>query len=100
MDQITKNESLPEDMRYFDGRPPEVLRFGAAWPTATILLIDKPTEVAPGVRLIAQTGARIHFDVKASDWKEENDGDGPASVHLGAATSAQHQCTQDAGCLL
>jgi 7,8-dihydropterin-6-yl-methyl-4-(beta-D-ribofuranosyl)aminobenzene 5'-phosphate synthase len=49
-----KDESLPPEMRYFDGKPPDVLRFGAAWPKANILLIDKTTEVAPGVRLIAQ----------------------------------------------
>lgn len=49
-----KDESLPQEMRYYDGKPPEVLRFGAAWPTANIVLIDKTTEVAPGVRLIAQ----------------------------------------------
>src|SRR4029079_9120787 len=49
-----KDESLPQDMRYYDGKPPEALRFGAAWPKANILLIDKTTEVAPGVWLIAQ----------------------------------------------
>ena len=49
-----KNESLPQEMRYYDGKPPAVLRFGAAWPKANILLIDKTTEVAPGVWLIAQ----------------------------------------------
>jgi len=49
-----KNESLPKEMRYYDGKPPEVLRFGAAWPKANIQLIDNSTEVAPGVRLIAQ----------------------------------------------
>src|SRR5262249_60887384 len=26
-----RNESLPSDMRYFDGRPPETLRFGSPW---------------------------------------------------------------------
>jgi len=41
-------------MRYFDGKPPEVVKFGAAWSTANIVLVDKTTEVAPGVRLIAQ----------------------------------------------
>ena len=49
-----KDESLPPEMRYYDGKPPEVLTFGAAWPTANIVLIDKTTEVAPGVTLIAQ----------------------------------------------
>ena len=27
-----RNESLPSEMRYFDGRPPEALRFGSPWP--------------------------------------------------------------------
>lgn len=49
-----KDESLPQEMRYFDGKPPEVVKFGAAWSTANIVLVDKTTEVAPGVRLIAQ----------------------------------------------
>jgi 7,8-dihydropterin-6-yl-methyl-4-(beta-D-ribofuranosyl)aminobenzene 5'-phosphate synthase len=49
-----KDEALPQDMRYYDGKPPEVLRFGSAWPKANIVLIDKTTEVAPGVTLIAQ----------------------------------------------
>jgi len=49
-----KDESLPQEMRYYDGTPPEVLRFGSAWPKANIALIDKTTEVAPGVTLIAQ----------------------------------------------
>jgi 7,8-dihydropterin-6-yl-methyl-4-(beta-D-ribofuranosyl)aminobenzene 5'-phosphate synthase len=49
-----KDESLPQEMRYYDGRPPEVLRFGSAWPKANTVLIDKTTEVAPGVTLIAQ----------------------------------------------
>ncbi|HEY1302899.1 MAG TPA: MBL fold metallo-hydrolase [Vicinamibacterales bacterium] len=49
-----KDESLPQEMRYFEGQPPEALRFGAAWPRANIVLIDKTTEVAPGVRVIAQ----------------------------------------------
>ncbi len=27
-----KDESLPQEMRYYDGEPPEVMKFGAAWP--------------------------------------------------------------------
>src|SRR5437868_12190871 len=27
-----RNESLPSEMRYFDGRAPETLRFGSPWP--------------------------------------------------------------------
>jgi 7,8-dihydropterin-6-yl-methyl-4-(beta-D-ribofuranosyl)aminobenzene 5'-phosphate synthase len=40
-------------MRYYDGRPPEVMRFGSAWPTARFELIDKTTQVAPGVWLVS-----------------------------------------------
>ena len=40
-------------MRYFDGKPPEVMEFGKAWQSAHFELIDKTTEVAPGVWLIA-----------------------------------------------
>lgn len=48
-----KDESLPTAMRYYDGRPPEVMKFGTAWPGANIELIDKTTEIAPGITLIA-----------------------------------------------
>jgi 7,8-dihydropterin-6-yl-methyl-4-(beta-D-ribofuranosyl)aminobenzene 5'-phosphate synthase len=48
-----KDESLPPEMRYYDGRPPEVMKFGAAWQRANIELIDKTTEIAPGITLLA-----------------------------------------------
>jgi 7,8-dihydropterin-6-yl-methyl-4-(beta-D-ribofuranosyl)aminobenzene 5'-phosphate synthase len=48
-----KDESLPPDMRYYDGKPPEVMKFGTAWQNANFELIDKTTEVAPGIALIA-----------------------------------------------
>jgi 7,8-dihydropterin-6-yl-methyl-4-(beta-D-ribofuranosyl)aminobenzene 5'-phosphate synthase len=48
-----KNESLPPEQRYYDGKPPETLQFGTAWPGAKIELIDKTTEIAPGIWLIA-----------------------------------------------
>src|ERR1700731_1410914 len=48
-----KDESLPPDMRYYDGKPPEVMKFGTAWQNANFELIDKTTEVAPGITLIA-----------------------------------------------
>ena len=48
-----KAESLPAEMRYYDGLPPETMKFGTAWPGANIQLIDKTTEVAPGITLIA-----------------------------------------------
>jgi 7,8-dihydropterin-6-yl-methyl-4-(beta-D-ribofuranosyl)aminobenzene 5'-phosphate synthase len=48
-----KDESLPPEERYFGGKPPEVMRFGSAWPQANVTLIDKATVIAPGVHLIA-----------------------------------------------
>jgi 7,8-dihydropterin-6-yl-methyl-4-(beta-D-ribofuranosyl)aminobenzene 5'-phosphate synthase len=48
-----KNEGLPSHMRYYDGKPPEIMKFGAAWQGANFETIDKTTEVAPGVTLIA-----------------------------------------------
>jgi 7,8-dihydropterin-6-yl-methyl-4-(beta-D-ribofuranosyl)aminobenzene 5'-phosphate synthase len=48
-----KDSSLPPEMRYYDGRPPDILKFGRAWQDANIELIDKTTEVAPGITLIA-----------------------------------------------
>jgi 7,8-dihydropterin-6-yl-methyl-4-(beta-D-ribofuranosyl)aminobenzene 5'-phosphate synthase len=48
-----KAESLPTEMRYYNGSPPEIMKFGTAFPGANIQLIDKTTEVAPGITLIA-----------------------------------------------
>jgi 7,8-dihydropterin-6-yl-methyl-4-(beta-D-ribofuranosyl)aminobenzene 5'-phosphate synthase len=48
-----KDEALPAEMRYYNGTPPEVMRFGTVFPGANIQLIDKTTEVVPGVTLIA-----------------------------------------------
>lgn len=49
-----KDESLPAERRYYSGRPPKVMRFGSAWPDADFRLIDRNTEIAPGVHLIAK----------------------------------------------
>jgi 7,8-dihydropterin-6-yl-methyl-4-(beta-D-ribofuranosyl)aminobenzene 5'-phosphate synthase len=48
-----KDGSLPPEMRYYDGRPPDVLKLGTAWQDANFELIDKTTEIAPGITLIA-----------------------------------------------
>jgi 7,8-dihydropterin-6-yl-methyl-4-(beta-D-ribofuranosyl)aminobenzene 5'-phosphate synthase len=48
-----KDDSRPAEQRYYDGKPPEVMRFGTAWPQANITLVDKATEVAPGIHLIS-----------------------------------------------
>jgi len=43
---------LPDSLRYFAGRPPERLEFGSAWPMAHFSLVDRTTEIVPGVFLI------------------------------------------------
>ncbi len=48
-----KDVSLPTQQRYYDGNPPEVMRFGSAWPGANFELVEKDTEIAPGIHLIA-----------------------------------------------
>jgi 7,8-dihydropterin-6-yl-methyl-4-(beta-D-ribofuranosyl)aminobenzene 5'-phosphate synthase len=48
-----KDESLPPQMRYYDGKPPEFMTFGTAWRGAKFELIEKTTEVAPGITIIA-----------------------------------------------
>ena len=48
-----KDDSLPPQMRYYDGKPPEVMTFGTAWQGANFEVIEKTTEVAPGITLIA-----------------------------------------------
>jgi 7,8-dihydropterin-6-yl-methyl-4-(beta-D-ribofuranosyl)aminobenzene 5'-phosphate synthase len=48
-----KDDSLPAKMRYYNGAPPETMKFGTLFPGANIQLIDKTTEVIPGITLIA-----------------------------------------------
>ena len=50
------DESLPSEMRYFDGNRPQQLRFGSAWPEANFSWVSKTTEIAPGIRLIPLSG--------------------------------------------
>jgi 7,8-dihydropterin-6-yl-methyl-4-(beta-D-ribofuranosyl)aminobenzene 5'-phosphate synthase len=60
-----RNESLPSDMRYFEGRPPETLRFGSPWPESNFTWITKTTEVAPGLHLILLNGSwGVDLEVK------------------------------------
>lgn len=53
-----KDPTLPAEQRYFDGEPPAVMRFGSAWPAADFELIDKDTEIAPNVHVIAQVSQK------------------------------------------
>jgi 7,8-dihydropterin-6-yl-methyl-4-(beta-D-ribofuranosyl)aminobenzene 5'-phosphate synthase len=47
-----KDAALPLEQRYYNGTPPEIMRFGSAWPGANFQLIDKNTEIAPNLSLI------------------------------------------------
>ena len=48
-----KDQTLPPQMRYYGGEPPQTMKFGAAWHGAKFELIDKTTEISPGITLIA-----------------------------------------------
>lgn len=43
---------IPPDLRYFDGHPPEPLTIDSPWTRANFALIDKSTEIAPGLFLV------------------------------------------------
>ncbi len=45
-------ESLPAEMRYFGGAPPEKVPAGSYWPRANLILVDQRLEVAPGVTIV------------------------------------------------
>ncbi len=47
-----RDTSLQSEQRYFDGAPPAILRSGTAWPGANFEVVDKDTEIAPGVHLL------------------------------------------------
>lgn len=51
-----RNESLPAEMRYFDGEPPEILHFGTPWPQGQFTWLSETTEVAPDFHLIVLRG--------------------------------------------
>ncbi len=48
-----RDEALPAEMRYYGGTPPEIMKLGTPFSGANIQLIDKTTEVMPGITLIA-----------------------------------------------
>lgn len=54
---IKPNEALPSEMRYFDGRVPDTLRFGSPWPEGNFKWVAENMEVAPGFRLLVLRGA-------------------------------------------
>jgi 7,8-dihydropterin-6-yl-methyl-4-(beta-D-ribofuranosyl)aminobenzene 5'-phosphate synthase len=54
---LKPNDSLPPEMRYFDGKVPDKLRFGTPWPEAHFEWVTKTTEIAPGFHLILLKGS-------------------------------------------
>jgi 7,8-dihydropterin-6-yl-methyl-4-(beta-D-ribofuranosyl)aminobenzene 5'-phosphate synthase len=54
-----KDNSLPPEERYYGGAPPQLMRFGAAWPGVNFQLIDKTSEIAPGFHLIALVSEKV-----------------------------------------
>jgi 7,8-dihydropterin-6-yl-methyl-4-(beta-D-ribofuranosyl)aminobenzene 5'-phosphate synthase len=48
-----KDEALPAEKRYYGGTPPEMIKLGTVFPGANVQLIDKTTELAPGITLLA-----------------------------------------------
>lgn len=51
-----RDESLPPEMRYYNGAPPETMRFGTPWPQGNFTWVDKTIEVAPGIHVISLMG--------------------------------------------
>jgi 7,8-dihydropterin-6-yl-methyl-4-(beta-D-ribofuranosyl)aminobenzene 5'-phosphate synthase len=47
-----KDEALPDEARYYGGKPPEIIKLGTVFPGANIQLIDQTTELVPGITLI------------------------------------------------
>jgi len=47
-----RDTTLPLEQRYYNGSPPDTMRFGSAWPTAKFQLINESIEILPGVHLI------------------------------------------------
>lgn len=48
-DFYRKDPSLPAEMRYYGGHPPEILEGGTPWPGANFIPVSQKTEVTPGI---------------------------------------------------
>jgi len=51
-DFYRKDPSLPADMRYYGGHPPEVLEAGTPWPGGNFVPVSQKTEVSPGLFIL------------------------------------------------
>jgi 7,8-dihydropterin-6-yl-methyl-4-(beta-D-ribofuranosyl)aminobenzene 5'-phosphate synthase len=47
-----KDESLPANMRYFNGNSPDAITASTPWPQANFVRVDATTEIAPGIFLV------------------------------------------------
>jgi 7,8-dihydropterin-6-yl-methyl-4-(beta-D-ribofuranosyl)aminobenzene 5'-phosphate synthase len=47
-----RDASLPPEQRYYNGAPPDIMRFGSAWPSANFRLVDKNIEISPDIHLV------------------------------------------------
>jgi 7,8-dihydropterin-6-yl-methyl-4-(beta-D-ribofuranosyl)aminobenzene 5'-phosphate synthase len=54
---LKPNDALPPEMRYFDGKVPDKLRFGTPWPHAHFEWVTATTEISPGFHLILLKGS-------------------------------------------
>jgi 7,8-dihydropterin-6-yl-methyl-4-(beta-D-ribofuranosyl)aminobenzene 5'-phosphate synthase len=52
-DFYRKDPSLPSEMRYYGGHPPEILEAGTPWPAANFIPVNQRTEVAPGIFILS-----------------------------------------------
>src|SRR2546426_11767906 len=51
-DFYRKDPSLPAEMRYYGGHPPEILEAGTPWAGAKFIPVSSKTEVAPGLFIL------------------------------------------------
>ena len=51
-----RDESLPAEMRYYDGNPPTTMSFGTPWPESNFARVAQTMEVLPGFHLILLKG--------------------------------------------
>ena len=52
-DFYRKDRSLPADMRYYSGHPPEILEAGTPWPGANFVPVRQKIEVASGLFILS-----------------------------------------------
>ncbi len=54
-----RDTTLGPEQRYYEGSPPEVMRFGSAWPTANFQLVNEDIDVGAGIRLITLVSDKV-----------------------------------------